>query len=104
MNTITLFDTSIRQDAQGRFCLNDLHRASGESKKHQPANFLRLDTTVALVAEIDNSSDLRSYPTAQREARNGDTYVCRELVCAYAMWIDPKLFLSALRLVEIGNE
>ena len=26
---IRLYDTQIRQDEQGRFCLNDLHQSSG---------------------------------------------------------------------------
>lgn len=31
MTAVTILDTDIRRDAQGRFCLNDLHRAAGGS-------------------------------------------------------------------------
>ncbi len=103
MNALTIVDIGIRQDAQGRFCLNDLHRAAGEAKKHQPANFLRLDTTVALVAEISNSSDLRITPVNVAKgnfsagAKQG-TYACRELVVAYAAWISPSFHLKVLQV------
>ncbi|NYA48842.1 DNA-binding protein, partial [Haemophilus haemolyticus] len=36
-NQIQLYDTQIRQDEQGRFCLNDLHRASGGNPIHAPS-------------------------------------------------------------------
>lgn len=98
MNALAILDTAIRQDAQGRFCLNDLHRAAGGAKKHQPANFLRLDTTVDLVAEISNSSDMRSKPVTQTEGRYGGTYACRELVIAYAAWISPSFHLKVLQV------
>ncbi|KOR27851.1 KilA, N- domain-containing protein, partial [Achromatium sp. WMS1] len=37
---IIIEEIAIRQDAQGRFCLNDLHKASGGAKRHQPSNWL----------------------------------------------------------------
>ena len=47
---ITIIDTAIRQDEHGRYSLNDLHRASGGDKRHQPANFLRADGVQALTS------------------------------------------------------
>ncbi|MBS1141566.1 MAG: hypothetical protein H6R13_3019 [Proteobacteria bacterium] len=47
---------TIKQDAQGRYCLNDLHKASGGNKKHAPNEFLRLDGTKELVAELTGDS------------------------------------------------
>ncbi len=91
--------TEVRQDAEGRFSLNDLHRASGSEGTHQPSNFLRLETTQALIREI-NSSDLRSIAVATRIGRNGGTYVCRELVYAYAMWVSPAFHLKVIRTFD----
>ncbi len=98
MHALVIANTDIRQDADGLYSLNDLHKASGGDKKHQPANFMRLDTTTALVAEIDNSSDVRSFQAT--EGRNGGTFVCKELVYAYAMWISPAFHLKVIRAYD----
>lgn len=95
---ITICNTSIRQDAQGRYCLNDLHKAAGSEAKDKPANFMRLSNTVALIEEIDNCSDMSSF--AQHEGRNGGTYACKELVYAYAMWISAKFHLHVIRAFD----
>lgn len=90
----------------GLYSLNDLHRASGGEAKHQPANFLRLDTTQKLIEEItkeiSQSSDVRS---ALRVINGGDqrgTYVCKELVYAYAMWVSAAFNLRVIRAFDAG--
>ena len=95
MNALTLCSTAIRQ-LDGLYSLNDLHVASGADRKHQPSNFMRLDTTVALIEEI-KSSDLRIIPFKSTQGRTGGTYVCKELVYAYAMWISAKFHLAVIR-------
>lgn len=110
-------DVVIRQDAEGRYSLNDLHKASGGDKKFQPANFLRLDTTKALVEEIDRSSDLRNGSSEMRNGGSGlsnavsviqggtnqGTYVVKELVYAYAMWISPAFTLKVIRTFDAAQ-
>lgn len=71
------------------YSLNDLHKASGGDTKHQPSNFMRLDTTKALIEEISNEINKSSDVMSAFEVVNGGegrgTYVCKELVYAYAM-------------------
>ena len=93
MNNILILDnTTIKTDSGGRYCLNDLHKAAGENKTHQPFNFMRRVETRAMIAEIESSSDVRNYEPVSLvlgKGKNQGTYVCKELVYACAMWISP---------------
>lgn len=81
-------------DSEGRFNLNALHKASGLGKAKQPANWLRLDSTKALIDEIVNSSDLRSLPTERKEGVQGGTFAHELLAVSYAGWISPAFHLK----------
>lgn len=100
MNTLTISNTPIRQDNQGRYLLNDLHKAAGEDQKHKPANFLRLDVAQELCDEIDRCSDMRSIKIITGKGNQQGTYVVKELVYAYAMWISPKFHLQVIRTFD----
>ena len=93
MSNLQILTQSIRT-FENLYALNDLHIASGGKSKHQPSNFVRLDTTKALIAEIekDNQHALKII-----RGTNGGTYACEELVIAYAMWISPQFHLVVLR-------
>ena len=93
MSNLQILTQSIRT-FENLYALNDLHITSGGKSKHQPSNFVRLDTTKALIAEIekDNQHALKII-----RGTNGGTYACEELVIAYAMWISPQFHLVVLR-------
>ncbi|WYX51224.1 KilA-N domain-containing protein [Achromobacter xylosoxidans] len=52
MNALIIATTAIRQDEEGRFSLNDLHRAAGGERRHQPSDWVRLQQTQDLIAEL----------------------------------------------------
>lgn len=98
---LVIANTAIRTDAEGRYCLNDLHKAAGDLPKDEPNRFMRLDTTKGLISELSNSPDLGNCdPTDSKAGRYGGTYVCKELVYAYAMWISPKFHLQVIRAYD----
>ena len=108
MPNLIVSDIQVRQDAYGRYSLNDLHRAAGGEAKHKPANFLRLESTQDLIAEInrcsdeiDRCSEVSSEPvSAVFGGSSQGTFVCRELVYAYAMWISPAFHLKVIRAYD----
>lgn len=108
MNSLTIFDQNINM-IDGLFSLNDLHKASGGKNKHAPFRFMRNEETKALIAEIECSPNLVNggksiaYKVMKGNFSNGTkqgTYVCKELVYRYAMWISPKFSLMVIRALD----
>ena len=108
---LVIGEFTIRQDEDGRYSLADLHKAGGALKKHQPTNFLRVEQTQELIAEIESSSDMISldinHSSNMRSAvkvinggNNRVTYVVKELVYSYAMWISAKFHLMVIRAYD----
>lgn len=105
MNTsITIGDTTIHQDQHGRFCLNGFHRAAGGEERHRPAEFLRIGSTQELIEELRKDPRYGQDHIAPVEAIRGGprqgTYVVREIVYAYAMWISPVFHLKVIRAFD----
>lgn len=96
MTAITLGTTAIRQ-LDGLYSLNDLHAAAGGEEKHRPNQFIRLDQTQALITEISNAQ-MCAFRTVR--GGQGGTYVCRELVYAYANWISAAFYLKMIRAFD----
>jgi len=94
-NQLIILDQEIRP-YENLFSLNDLHVSSGGNLKHKPSNFIRLDTTKDLAAEIERCENSNIALKVIRGAQGG-TYACEELMLAYAMWISPKFHLVVLR-------
>ncbi|MDE1139987.1 MAG: KilA-N domain-containing protein [Paraburkholderia tropica] len=89
----------IHADEDGRFSLNDLHRAAGGNPTHRPGEFMRNQQAIDLAAEIDGETAGFS-AVKKREGRGGGTFACKEMVYAYAMWISPAFHLKVIRTFD----
>ncbi|EEZ5247461.1 KilA-N domain-containing protein [Escherichia coli] len=109
MNQLFVIDgVSVRRDFDGRYCLNDLHRAAVASganeRSKEPAKFLSSPQTVELVQELTDTQNLGNDPVNTiRGGQEQGTYVCKELVYAYAMWISPKFNLKVIRTFDANQ-
>lgn len=92
-------NTDIRQDAEGRYCLNDLHKAAGNGNGERPSMWLKNKQTKALVDELENGAGIPALTSQARGSKQG-SYVCKELVYAYAMWISPAFNLKVIRAFD----
>ena len=93
LNTLTVANTVIPLDEEQRINLNALHKASGVGKSKQPSNWLRLQATKELEAELLKSSDLRSLINLSA-GRSGGTFAHQLLAISYAGWISPAFQLQ----------
>lgn len=105
MSSLTVLNHEIHQ-TDGLYCLNDLHKASGGLDKHQPAFFMRNQETKDLIAELENETKLSSanlqtiVKKITGKGLHQGTYVCKEIVYRYAMWISPKFALAVIRVFD----
>lgn len=101
MNLIISIPTQadfIIHEVNGLYSLNDLHKASGNEKRHEPYQFMRNQETQALITAIEQDGSI-AYNTINGGHHRG-TYACRELVYRYAMWISAQFSLMVIRAFD----
>ena len=97
---ISIDGAAIHHDRHGRFCLNDLHQASGAERKNQPQYFLDNVKTQELVQELIDTGIPVSPVEVVRGGLNQGTYVVKQIVYAYAMWISAKFHLKVINTFD----
>ena len=100
MKTIIINSKEITTDENGRFSLNDLHKASGGQIRHLPNKFMASksfnEVVNLLIAE--NSA---FKPVVRKTGRyGGGTWICKELVYKYAMWVSASFEIEVIRTFD----
>jgi len=97
---LVINDTNITTDQDGRYSLNDLHKSSGGLLKDKPAKFMRTDS-FANVVEILKGQNRTFNPVVKKQGRyNGGTWVCKELVYKYAMWVNAEFEVKIIQTFD----
>ena len=98
--TIHIAGLTIEQSSNGLYSINDLHKASGGMKKHQPDKWFQLQSTTNFVRYQEgkaksqaqnqgNGKVIETFVGGDISTPMRGTFVSRKLVVAYAMWISP---------------
>ena len=101
---ISVANVSVRQ-FDNLYSLNDLHKASGGEARHKPSNWLQNKQSIDLVDEISKAGNpaLDKNQHVIKVVKGGNqsgTFVCKELVYAYATWVSAKFFLQVIRTFD----
>jgi hypothetical protein len=100
MKVVLFKSTRIRVDAEGRVCLNDIHKAAGFSKHQQPHDWLRGPSAgreiTALLSRITGKS--RNWTKSEMKSvyytktgQSGGTWAHENLALGYAAYLSPAL-------------
>ena len=101
MQDLIIDNTVISKTEDNLYRINDLHTASGAGKKKQPSDFLKLVGTKELIAEIIGVEQKQALRVVNGTPDfGGGTFIVKELVYAYAMWISPKFMLHVIRTFD----
>lgn len=98
---IIIADTAIRH-IDNLYNLNDLHKASGGEERHRPNQWLRTQQAQDLIEELKAAQICAAKENQEViQVKNGvGTFVCKELVYAYAMWISAAFNLKVIRTFD----
>lgn len=109
MSDLIISEVLVRIDGDGRYCLNDLHKAAGGESRHQPAKWLitqqAIDLIELLKSEKRDTGILVSKQNQPLKVYKGGsswqgTFVAKDLVYAYAMWISAAFHLKVIRAYD----
>ncbi|MFE3838916.1 KilA-N domain-containing protein [Pseudogemmobacter sonorensis] len=88
----------ITTDAEGRFNLNALHRASGLGANKAPAQWLRTQAAQDLVAELERGDVQNCISASKGGTGVQGTFAHELLAISYAGWISPAFQLQVNRV------
>ena len=95
---LVICSTKISQDKNGLYRLNDFHKAAGDENRHRPSLWVENQQTQELICEISKAGNPAL--AVVKGGNKAGTYVCKELVYAYAMWISAKFHLHVIQTFD----
>jgi hypothetical protein len=109
--SLTIAHVTIQQDENGRYSLNDLYKAAGGANRQRPSLWMANKQTKELIDELISEQEflLRKKPSGREfppdpvtveSTGNPATFVVKELVYAYAMWVSPAFHLKVIRAYD----
>lgn len=100
MNPLIINSTEITTDDHGRFSLNDLHKSAGGMAKDLPSKFMRSES-FKNVCDVLIGQNRSFEPVAKKQGRyGGGTWVCKELVYKYAMWVNADFEVKVIQTFD----
>lgn len=88
--------------------LNDLHKAAGGEDRFRPSRWQEIDSTKEFI-EVCRKKVMTAGTSLQNQdvvltikgnSQNRGTYVCKELVYHYAMWVSPDFYWEVIRAYD----
>jgi len=106
---LVMFETAIRQDKEGRYCLNDLHKAAIASglpvARKNPAEFFRTDMANNFVESVKKAGLLTTEEpvvpfTVRNGGKNPGTYAVRLVAQRYCGWLSSDFEVAVYSLID----
>lgn len=88
---VMIANNKVSCDENGLYSLNDLHKASGGEKRHEPNRWLRKQEVQEVIKKAEKDTPQKWVVT--KEGKNGGTWVDRILLGMYASWISPEFHI-----------
>ena len=100
MSALVINSVEISTDEHGRYSLNDLHKSAGSAVAALPNKFMRQES-VKKVIEVLNAQNRAFAPVSIKRGRyTGGSWVCKELVYKYAMWVDAEFEIKVIQTFD----
>lgn len=103
MNNLLINGVEVRERG-GLYCLNDIHKASGGSAAKKIREWLKLASTIKLIAYL---SGMEFHPGKNccciqrvQEGRSLNTYADKVIVYSYAMWVDVSFHVAVIEAFD----
>lgn len=96
IRAVSVAGVSISSNEDGLYSLNDLHKASGGERKHEPHLWLRSREVKEVIEEMEKSDT--HICVTKRGGKDQGTFVDRILLGMYASWISAKFHILVYKV------